>query len=69
MHAGFGVFVDPAVVQEPDGDDVEKVQLLAAATTSDDQMGLFEELEVLHDAEAGHGKAFFELGQGLAVVS
>jgi hypothetical protein len=64
---GLGVLVDPAVMQEPDGDDVEEVQLLASATARDDQTGVFEELEVLHDAKTRHRKTFFKLGEALAV--
>src|SRR5215813_8907832 len=53
----LGVFAHPAVVDEPDGNDVQEVQLLAAALLGRDETGLFEHLQVLHDAEARHRQA------------
>jgi hypothetical protein len=44
------------------------VQLLASATPGDDEAGLFQQLQVLHDAEAGHGETFFQLRESLTVL-
>jgi hypothetical protein len=51
----FGVLVDPAVVDQPDRDGVEKVELFSAGPSSDDEVGLFEHTQMLHDPNAQHG--------------
>src|ERR1035437_9779823 len=48
------IAADPAVVDEPDRDGVEVVELLATDTASCHQAGLLQKAKVLHDAEAGH---------------
>jgi hypothetical protein len=44
---GLGIAADPAVVDEPDGDRVEVVELLAAYLPSRHEAGFLEEAEVL----------------------
>jgi hypothetical protein len=46
-QSGFGVFVHPAVMDEPDRDGIEVVQFLAPAARGDNEAGLFEQLQVL----------------------
>ena len=46
-------FADPTVVQEPDGDGAEEVELLASAPPGDHEPCLLQHPQVLHDAEAG----------------
>jgi hypothetical protein len=41
-------------VDEPDGNGVEVVELASAVTAGRDQVGPFQDVEVAHDAEAGH---------------
>ena len=65
---GFGVLAHPPVVDEPDRDGVQEVELLPAPPLGDDEPGLLQLLEVLHHPEARHREARLELGQGLAVV-
>jgi hypothetical protein len=50
----FGVPGDPAVVDLPDRDRIEVVELLAALLVGDDQVRPLEDPEVLHHTEAGH---------------
>src|SRR5277367_3253771 len=50
----FRVFVDPSVVNEADGDRIDEVQLLSPFLARDDEAGLFEDAQVLHDSEASH---------------
>src|SRR5437763_6819006 len=50
----LGVLVDPAVVDEPDRYRIEEVQLLPPGAPGDDQPGVLEDAQVLHDAEAAH---------------
>src|SRR4051794_26994223 len=64
----FGVLAQPAVVDEPDRDGVEEVQLLAAAPASDYEVRLLEHLQVLHHAEARHRQPALERGERLAVL-
>ena len=64
---GLGVFADPTVVDEPDRDRVQEVELLAPPSPGHHQAGLFELLQVLHHAEPRHGEAPLELAQRLAV--
>src|SRR5439155_11231229 len=52
----------------PDRYRVEEVQLLATRPTREDEIGLFEHLEVLHDAEARHRQLGLQFGQRAAVT-
>ena len=65
---GLGVLAHPPVVDEPDGDGVEEVQLLAALAAGGHDPGLLEHLQVLHHAEARHRQAPLECREGLAVL-
>ena len=65
---GFGVLAHPPVVDEPDRDRVEEVELLPTLSLRDDEPGFLELLEVLHHAEARHREAFGERVQRLAVL-
>jgi hypothetical protein len=56
-------------VDEPDRDGVQKMELFAPAPSGDDETRLLEHLEVLHDAEAGHGEPPLERGQVLAILT
>jgi hypothetical protein len=62
----LGVLVDPAVVDQPDRDRVEEVELLPAGPASDDEPGLFQQAQVLHDPEARHVDLGLELGERAA---
>src|SRR3954454_2383435 len=66
---GLGVLAHPPVVDDPDRDGVEEVELLPPAPPGDHQPGLLEHLEVLHDAEARHGHARLERVQCLPVLT
>ena len=50
----FGELGHPAVVDQPDGNRVEVVQLLAAPSLGDDQPCLFQQTQVLGHPDAGH---------------
>src|SRR4029077_20979340 len=65
---GLRVFADPALVDEPDRDGVQEVELLPAAPARDHEIGLLQQPEVLHDAEARHGQALLERTQRLPVL-
>jgi hypothetical protein len=64
----LGVLADPAVVDEADRHRVEEVELLPTAATGDHEPGVLEQLQVLHDAEAGHREALLEGVERLAVL-
>ena len=64
---GFGVLAHPPVVDEPDRDGVQEVELLPTPPLGDDEAGLLQLPEVLHDPEARHRKPRLEFGQRLAV--
>ena len=66
---GLGVLAHPPVVDEPDRHGVQVVQLLAALPPCDDEPGLLEQLEVLHDAEAGHREPLHERTERLPVLA
>jgi hypothetical protein len=56
---------DPAFVHLSYGDGVEVVEALAPLSAGDDEVGLFEHGEVLHDGEAGEfGEGGVEVGGG-----
>ena len=60
----FPVFVDPPVVDHPDRNRIQEMQLLPAGPAGDDEAGIFQNLQMLHDAEARHrqpGFQFFQL--------
>ena len=67
-HLALGVLVDPPVVDQPDRHRVEKVQLLPARPPRDDETGLLEHAQVLHDAEARHLQLGLQLGERAAVT-
>ena len=64
----LGVLVDPPVVDQPDRDRVEEVELLPAFLPRDDEPRLLEELQVLHDPEPRHLQLGLELRQRAAVA-
>ena len=64
----LGVLVDPAVVQEPDRDRVQEVELLPARAAVDDEACLLEHAQVLHDPEARHLEPALEVGERAAVA-
>ncbi len=66
---GLGVLAHPPVVDEPDRDRVEEVELLAASPLGHHQPRLLELLQMLHHPEAGHREAFFERTQRLPILS
>src|SRR6266850_892444 len=66
--AALRVLVDPAVVDQPDRNRVEVVQLLPAPAARDDEACLLQDLEVLHDPEARHLQLRLELGERAAVT-
>src|SRR5215212_11196272 len=57
------VLVDPPVVDLADRERVEEVELLPALPPGDDEVGLLEDPQVLHDAVARHLQPRLELGQ------
>src|SRR6202034_2117097 len=66
---GFGVLAHPPVVDEPDRDRVQKMQLLAPSPPRDYQACLFELLQVLHHAKASHRTTCLERVQRLPVLT
>jgi hypothetical protein len=67
-HAALRVFVDPPVVDQPNGHRVQEVQLLPARPARDDEACVFEDAQVLHHAEARHLQLGLELGERAAVT-
>ena len=65
----LGVLAHPPVVDEPDRDGVQEVQLLPAPSPGDDEARLFQLLQVLHHAEAGDVEPRLERAQRLAVFT
>ena len=61
------VFAHPSVVDEPDRDGIQEVQLLAPASLRHDEAGLLEDPQVLHDAEARHRQTLLQRAQRLPV--
>jgi hypothetical protein len=55
-------------VDQPDRDRVQEVQLFPTGPPGDDEARVFEDAQVLHDAEAGHLQLRLELGQRAAVT-
>ena len=64
----LGVLVDPPVVDQPDRDRIEEVQLLPAGPAREDEARLFQQAQVLHDADARHVQLGFEFGQRAALT-
>jgi hypothetical protein len=56
-------------VDEPDRDGVQEMQLLASAPPGGDETRLFEQFQMLHDAEPRHRQPLFERAQRLAVLA
>jgi hypothetical protein len=67
-HVALGVFVDPSVVNQADGYRIEEVVLLPPRPSRDDEPCLFEDAQVLHDAEARHLQLRLELRERAAVA-
>jgi hypothetical protein len=63
----LGVSADPPVVDEPDWDRIEVVELLPSNPAGRQQTGVFEDAEVLHHAESGHRQVVLELSERLAI--
>jgi len=59
----LGVLVDPPVMDQPDRDGIEKMQLLPARPARDEKTGLLQQAQMLHDPDARHLHLGFELGQ------
>lgn len=66
---GFRVLAHPPVVDEPDRDGVQEVELFPAAASGHDQAGFLELLEVLHHAEAADAEACLERAERLPVLT
>jgi len=64
----LGVLVDPSVMDQPDRDRVEEVQLLPSRTTGDHEVGFLKHLEMLHDPESGHIQTRLQFGERAAVT-
>jgi hypothetical protein len=67
-RAALRVLVDPPVVNQPDRDGVQEVQLLPPRSARDDEPGVLEQPQVLHDPEAGHLQLGRELRERAAVT-
>src|SRR5579863_3507232 len=67
-HTPLGVLVYPPVMDEPDRDWVEEMQLFSARATGDHEPGVLQDAQVLHHAETGHFENRLELCQRQAVV-
>ena len=57
------------VVDEPDRDRVQEVELLPPLPRGDDETRLLQHLQVLHDTEARHAEAGLECAQRLPVLA
>ena len=64
----FGVLVDPPIVDQPDRNRVEEVELLPTCFAGDHEARVFEHAQMLHDAEPGHLHLGLELGERAAVT-
>src|SRR5208282_6485205 len=67
-HTPLGVLVYPPVMDEPDGDGVEEMQLFSARATGDHEPGVLQHAQVLHHPETSHFENRLELCQRQAVV-
>ena len=66
---GLGVLAHPPVVDEPDRDRVQEMELLAASSPGDHEARLLELLQVLHHAEPRDVEPRLERAQRLAVFT
>ncbi len=64
----FPVFVDPAIVDQPDRHRIEKMQFLPARPARDNEAGIFQNLQMLHDAETRHLEPGLQFLQRAAVA-
>jgi len=64
----FGVLVDPPIVDQPDRNRVEEVELLPTCFAGDHEARVFEHAQMLHDAETGHLQFGLELSECAAVT-
>jgi hypothetical protein len=67
-YAALGVLVDPPVVDQPDRHGIQEVQLFPARPARHDEVRIFEDAQVLHDAEARHVQLRLELRERAAVT-
>src|SRR5262249_45591097 len=67
-HDALRVLVDPPVVDLPDRHRVQEVVLLPARAAGDDEPGVLEHPQGLHDAEARHLQLRLELRERAAVA-
>lgn len=63
------IFRDPAFVELVEGDGIEEVELLTATPSGGDEVGVFEDFEVLGDGLTGHVEAAAEIAESLAVLA
>ena len=61
------VLADPALVDFVDGDGIEVVEFFAAVPDHGDEVGAFQQVQVLGHGLAGHRQVRAEPGKGLAV--
>src|SRR5262249_34822938 len=66
---GLGVLADPSVMDQPDRDRVQEVELLAAAPPGHHQARILELPQVLHHPEPRHAEPRLERAQGLSVLA
>ena len=64
----LGVLVDPPIVDQSDRHSVQEVPFLPACFSCDHEARVFEDAQVLHDAEARHLQLRLELGERAAVT-
>ena len=69
LGARLSVLAHPAVVDEPDRDGVQVVELLAATPLGGHQARFLELLQVLHHAEARHREPLRQCAQRLPVLA
>src|SRR5437899_2958716 len=65
----LGVLAHPPVVDEPDGDRVQEVQLFASPPPGHHEARLFELLQMLHDAETRHRQTPLQCAERLPVFA
>jgi hypothetical protein len=67
-RVGLGVLRGPALEDQPDGNGIEVVVLLAPDAAGDDEVGALEDAQVLHGPEAAHVAVAAQLGERLTVA-
>jgi len=67
-HQRLSVSVDLAIVDQPDRDRVQVVELLAADLARCHESGLLQDAQVLHDTGARHVEVGVQLGERLTVA-